>query len=630
MLPWLLLGALNAGVMALRPIHYGTVHTRVLQILYDLGHHAALASLAYGFGVGVIRLPTSRAVWATAALAAMSIVVGCHALAPDLVGLGERIARKQIGWVPYFLAVSASLSVPMAAVIGRTLAKRRLRAAGLVLALVLVACNFRYLRGSHPGVHTFLTLQAAALASAVLLHLELPAGWSSVLHRARRYILVLAAGGAIAVGRAPDAEVRIALARVNTSVLSPMMDIIWKRPELPPVTVPEELRPWFQPRLAGGVVGPSSAVPIAPNPVVILLTVDALRADLFLDAQYAARLPQMTAFRDNSVFFSQARSTAPDTRTSLAAIFTGKLFSELPWTELYASIETYRGPYFPERLTSRGVLTVNFAADYEIASKKRGVVRGFAEERIMLPSPGAKLALAHEVIKAIIARLGEEPERAMFFYSHLGDPHAPYDLGGKGEDDRDSYVREVETVGRAIGELRRALKAPEFADRSVLILSADHGEFFGEHGYYYHGRTVYDDVVRVPLLISAPGIAPRQITAPVSLLDLGPTILDMFGVGWPSDFMGETIRPVIAGDNPWPNRPIPVQSRLDYGLVFSDGHKAMVNWSRNWEEVYNLNTDPDEKLNRRDRDVAAADQRIGLLREYFNAHARTRPDGRKF
>jgi hypothetical protein len=338
----------------------------------------------------------------------------------------------------------------------------------------------------------------------------------------------------------------------------------------------------------------------------------------------------MTGLLDASLLFSQARSTAPDTRTSLAAVFTGRLFSNLPWSKLYSSIETYGGPYFPEILTRNGILTVNFAADYEIASEKRGVVRGFSEERIMLPSPGAKLALAHDVVRAMVARLRENPERSMFIYTHLGDPHAPYDLGGKGEDDLDSYLKEVETVGKAIGELRSALDEPEFAKRSMLILSADHGEFFGEHGYYYHGRTVYDVAVRVPLLVKASEIGRRQISDPVSLLDLGPTILDCFGLGWPSDFMGETLRPLIMGGAGPQNRPIPLQSRVDYGLVFPDGYKAMANWSRNWEEVYDLNRDPNERLNLRDRDIELSSERTALLKQYFNSHVRRKPDGNKF
>lgn len=248
----------------------------------------------------------------------------------------------------------------------------------------------------------------------------------------------------------------------------------------------------------------------------------------------------------------------------------------------------------------------------------------------MRPSPGAKLALARDVVATMIARLRETPERAMFFYTHLEDPHAPYDLGGKGEDDRESYLKEVETVGKAIADLRSALESSDFAGRAVLIVSADHGEFFGEHGYYYHGRTLYDDVVRVPLMIKTLGASPRRVATPVSLLDLGPTILDIFGMPWPSDFMGETLRPTLAGAEGPSDRPIPLQSRINYGLVFPDHYKVMVNWNRHWEEVYDLATDRGERLNLRDRDSALADQRIALLRRYFNMHVTVKADGEPF
>jgi arylsulfatase A-like enzyme len=228
------------------------------------------------------------------------------------------------------------------------------------------------------------------------------------------------------------------------------------------------------------------------------------------------------------------------------------------------------------------------------------------------------------------AYLRENRAHPMFLYTHLDDAHAPYDLGGKGEDNRDAYVKEVEGVGRAIDQLLAVLEEPELTNRSVLIVSADHGEFFGEHGYFFHGRTVYEEVMRVPLLIKSSRWTPRTIDDPVSLLDVGPTILDIFGLAWPSEFMGETLRPRLEGSPALQNRPIPMQSRLDFGLVFPDGYKAMVNWSRHWEEVYDLNADPAERMNLRDRDITIGDNHVGLVKEYFNRYMHTAPNGRRF
>jgi arylsulfatase A-like enzyme len=191
-------------------------------------------------------------------------------------------------------------------------------------------------------------------------------------------------------------------------------------------------------------------------------------------------------------------------------------------------------------------------------------------------------------------------------------------------------VREVALVDKALGNLIQALGAAEFSERCVLIVSADHGEFFGEHGYYYHGQTLYDEVVRVPLIINAPGLTHKRITEPVSLLDLGPTILEIFGVSAASDAASETLWPLIAGSGTRQRRPIPLQSRVSYGLVFPDGYKVTVNWRRHWEEVYDLHADPEERSNLRDRDRRLGDERISLLRQYFNNHAKRRPDGQPF
>ena len=68
-------------------------------------------------------------------------------------------------------------------------------------------------------------------------------------------------------------------------------------------------------------------------------------------------------------------------------------------------------------------------------------------------------------------------------------------------------------------------------DDTMIVITADHGEEFQEHGGWWHGTTLYEEQIRVPLIVRAPGLAPRRVSAPVQTIDIAPTLLSMAGVG---------------------------------------------------------------------------------------------------
>lgn len=150
---------------------------------------------------------------------------------------------------------------------------------------------------------------------------------------------------------------------------------------------------------------------------------------------------------------------------------------------------------------------------------------------------------------------------------------------------------------------------------TVLAVTADHGEAFGEHGTLEHGRVCYDEVVRVPLLLVGPGaLGPgpdgrgRVVTANVSLMDLMPTLLEAAGQPLPTGVVGTSLVPVIEGREP--GRIAEVQERLNHDVtredldwalraLRSDAWKAVFTWDRRAgtvkEEAYDLRTDPGER-----------------------------------
>jgi arylsulfatase A-like enzyme len=108
----------------------------------------------------------------------------------------------------------------------------------------------------------------------------------------------------------------------------------------------------------------------------------------------------------------------------------------------------------------------------------------------------------------------------------------------------DLYRAEVADVDEAVGEVLGALESTGLRERTLVVLAGDHGEEFWEHGGVEHGRTVYEEVVRVPLLMRWPGHLPASIRVdPVArITDVAPTILDLFAIPPPPDIDGETLR----------------------------------------------------------------------------------------
>jgi choline-sulfatase len=138
--------------------------------------------------------------------------------------------------------------------------------------------------------------------------------------------------------------------------------------------------------------------------------------------------------------------------------------------------------------------------------------------------------------------------------------------------------------------------------RAVVILTSDHGEEFWEHKTYEHGKSVYDVVLRVPLIIAAPGEPPAGFNEPVTLLDLGPTVLDLAGVKKPLNMRGESLLRAPAGEP----KLIYVGSKFTESPDYKPERQNCVIW-RDWKlilphdgassagEFYDLRVDPEEK-----------------------------------
>jgi arylsulfatase A-like enzyme len=173
------------------------------------------------------------------------------------------------------------------------------------------------------------------------------------------------------------------------------------------------------------------------------------------------------------------------------------------------------------------------------------------------------------------------------------------------------YDGEILDVDGWVSGIWDEIQAQGLADRTLLVLTADHGDEFGEHGDYGHGHTVYQELDWVPLIVVAPQVAAagRVVQTPVPLLDIMPTLLDVAGAPLPDPIRGQSLLPVLQGAEP-PERPI-----------YSESPARRSSYDRkslrlgDYKLVYDLRADPGEQ-----HDLAAADPgRAAAMRDDLRA-----------
>ncbi|MDB4975668.1 MAG: hypothetical protein JWN48_4009 [Myxococcaceae bacterium] len=278
---------------------------------------------------------------------------------------------------------------------------------------------------------------------------------------------------------------------------------------------------------------------------ILLITVDALRADLLRAYGGTGKTPELDRLAAQSAVFMRAYTPAPHTSYALASLLTGKFVK--PLVELGGKLGD--PPSLPDRLRRYGYRTAAFyppaiffvdGASFE-PLQKRGF--GFEYRKEMFAS-------APERVAQLAAYLEQaDPKKPLFAWVHLFEPHEPYDAPqGVAHDgsERGRYEAEVSVCDRAIAELVQHFRAVR--PGATVIITADHGEEFGDHGGSFHGTSLYDEQVRIPLLWSSPGVVmPRRIEAPVELTDVGTTILSTAAIPRDAHMRGDELGGLLAG-----------------------------------------------------------------------------------
>lgn len=377
-----------------------------------------------------------------------------------------------------------------------------------------------------------------------------------------------------------------------------------------------------------------------PRPNVLLVLVDTLRAEnLSLYGYPRATSPRLEALAGEAAVFLEARAQAPCTFPSANSILTGEFpqaFLGQPDGAMGIPAERRS---LPELLAARGYRTAAVSASPIVRKSPSrfnpggGFERGF--ERFEEDCLWGNAAC----VNAAALRLVDELESPFFLYLHYLDPHGPYRppadhprrftppgyAGGPGVAAGDPnplakaleagqsparadldhlealYDDEIAYFDARFGELVDALAARGKLDDTLLVLVADHGEEFFEHGHLKHCHTLFDTETRTPLLVRPPGGLPggRRIAGEVANLDVVPTVLDYLGLSAQAAALpGASLRPHLAGAG---------EARPVFGAwgslrtVTSGGRKLVYDLAADRFALYDLAADPGETT-----DLAAA------------------------
>ena len=371
-----------------------------------------------------------------------------------------------------------------------------------------------------------------------------------------------------------------------------------------------------------------------PNVVVVL--VDTLRPDFLGCYGHPAGLtPFVDQLAARGTRFGHAYAASTWTNPSVASLFTSRWQSQTGVMNLF-SVLPDRERTLAEALHERGFTTAAFLATRSIPGAA-GFGQGFDvwEEVIdQMQEKGTGAQLNQRTLAWLDARPRED-HRPLLLYLHYMEPHFPYDPrpdrleavlaprhytqaerdgwdervntwlehsleGGAHPDDvgivRDQYLAEVASFDQTLRELFDGLEARGVLAHAVVVITADHGEEFHEHGVFGHGLDLFNETLHVPLLLLVPGQRAGVADDPVSLIDVAPTILELTGARAEPSFEGRSLlhqgtrAPAYAellldvtGKQPPQNR------------ALIDGSRKIVLTPDGGEQFYDLTHDPGEQ-----------------------------------
>jgi arylsulfatase A-like enzyme len=319
------------------------------------------------------------------------------------------------------------------------------------------------------------------------------------------------------------------------------------------------------------LLSPITSDSASPRPSVVVITVDALRADhLGSYGYWRSTSPNIDRLMSEGLRFERAWTPEPLTGPAMCSMVTG--------LEPHAHAATRNGlrmrsglNSLPKTLADNGWKTAAFVGTWTLKNNLTLLGEHFEtygerlERRRWFGILNSE-ATCEDVTDDALDWLGEErkngPEKPFFLWVHYIEPHAPYrfhkqyadrfDVNHDKLTKKDRYDTEIAAVDESIARLLAGVRQAVDDKGLMVVFTADHGESLGEHNYWGHGRYLYEPSLRIPLGISWKGVIPAgTVSSQATLLDLMPTLLELVGVEVPEDLPGTSwAKTALGADEP--------------------------------------------------------------------------------
>lgn len=366
-----------------------------------------------------------------------------------------------------------------------------------------------------------------------------------------------------------------------------------------PDTTPQASEPKSS---APSPVRPAAAAPSlsvakpSPKPTqtfnVLLILIDSMRWDMPWAGYPRPIAPRLTAFSKEWVLYPRSYSPSSYTAKSVVPMLAGRYPGEMARDAFFFTRWRPENVLITEMAQAAGHRT--FAGHgHGYFMPGMGTDQGFDDYRL-LPGTFLDNTGVHDVNSDRLNRLAKQilsvPQnvelsggKRFFGYYHFLDPHYFYhkhqghpDFGNK---PRDLYDNEMHFTDKWVGDLIDFVLSKPWGKDTAILITADHGEGFGERGRNRHAYDVWESLVRVPLLIRVPGASPRRIEEPRGQIDLAPTIAELMGIPPDPGFRGQSLVDEVFG-GPTPPRPVfvdlPRADLMDRRRAFIDGNLKLI------------------------------------------------------
>jgi len=359
-------------------------------------------------------------------------------------------------------------------------------------------------------------------------------------------------------------------------------------------------------------------VPKLKGKNLLLISIDALRADHLGAYGYERKTsPNIDALAAKSVRFSRAFTSSPKTVEVFPSLMSGLYPSNIA--------RDYSDPKLREYLKKKAIAQkrkipkVGEAVSYRVADnvelladllKDNGYSTYAATNALSLEVFGLDRGFDSAPRTKRLTKEGRkwleeavDQGKPFFIWLHYSRPHEPYDPQPEfpfGDRPVDRYDGEIAKDDQEIGQLLRTLRQLKLEENTIVVLTADHGEEFGDHGGQYHTYNLYRELLHVPLLLKYPGVRPRVVTTPVELVDLVPTFCELLELSKScSRYDGQSLIAAIEGKRD-PSRGAYAEAykgagKLQRRALFDGRFRLIEDFRNDRLELYDHESDPNEQ-----------------------------------